>query len=293
MTALPASIDETLDLLAREHYLADRSLGTVLFLALRMGRPLFVEGEAGVGKTEIAKVLSAALGRRLIRLQCYEGLDVAAAVYEWNYAAQMIAIRLAEAEGSIDRARLSHDIFSEEFLIKRPLLQALEPGAAGPPVLLIDELDRTDEAFEAFLLEVLADFQVTVPELGTVKAAHPPIVVITSNRTREIHDALKRRCLYHWVDYPSAERERAIVRAKAPGIGARLSAEIVYVVQALRRQDLFKAPGVAETLDWASALVELDAVALDPATVSDTLGVLLKYQDDIARIQGSKLKAAE
>jgi MoxR-like ATPase len=290
VTALPASIDDTLDLLARENYLADRSLATVLFLALRMGRPLFVEGEAGVGKTEIAKVLSAALGRRLIRLQCYEGLDVAAAVYEWNYAAQMIAIRLAEAEGTVDRARLSHDIFSEEFLIKRPLLQALEPDTAGPPVLLIDELDRTDEAFEAFLLEVLADFQVTVPELGTVKAAHPPIVVITSNRTREIHDALKRRCLYHWVDYPSAERELAIVRAKAPGIGARLSAEIVYVVQALRRQDLFKSPGVAETLDWASALVELDAVALDPATVSDTLGVLLKYQDDIARIQGSKVQ---
>ncbi|MFY9699290.1 MAG: MoxR family ATPase [Rhodoplanes sp.] len=290
MTALPASIDDTLDLLARENYLADRSLATVLFLALRMGRPLFVEGEAGVGKTEIAKVLSAALGRRLIRLQCYEGLDVAAAVYEWNYAAQMIAIRLAEAEGTVDRARLTHDIFSEEFLIKRPLLQALEPDTAGPPVLLIDELDRTDEAFEAFLLEVLADFQVTVPELGTVKAAHPPIVVITSNRTREIHDALKRRCLYHWVDYPSAERELAIVRAKAPGIGARLSAEIVHVVQALRRQDLFKAPGVAETLDWAAALVELDAVALDPAMVSDTLGVLLKYQDDIARIQGSKVQ---
>ena len=290
MTALPASIDDTLDLLARENYLADRSLATVLFLALRMGRPLFVEGEAGVGKTEIAKVLSAVLGRRLIRLQCYEGLDVAAAVYEWNYAAQMIAIRLAEAEGTVDRARLTHDIFSEEFLIKRPLLQALEPDTAGPPVLLIDELDRTDEAFEAFLLEVLADFQVTVPELGTVKAAHPPIVVITSNRTREIHDALKRRCLYHWVDYPSAERELAIVRAKAPGIGARLSAEIVHVVQALRRQDLFKAPGVAETLDWAAALVELDAVALDPAMVSDTLGVLLKYQDDIARIQGSKVQ---
>jgi MoxR-like ATPase len=290
VTALPATIDETLDLLARENYLSDRSLATVLFLALRMGRPLFVEGEAGVGKTEIATVLSAALGRRLIRLQCYEGLDVAAAVYEWNYAAQMIAIRLAEAEGNVDRARLTHDIFSEEFLIKRPLLQALEPDTAGPPVLLIDELDRTDEAFEAFLLEVLADFQVTVPELGTVKAAHPPIVVITSNRTREIHDALKRRCLYHWVDYPSAERELAIVRAKAPGIAARLSAEIVHFVQALRRQDLFKAPGVAETLDWAAALVELDAVALDPATVADTLGVLLKYQDDIARIQGSKVQ---
>jgi MoxR-like ATPase len=288
---LPVSIDETLDLLARANYLADRALATVLFLALRLGRPLFVEGEAGVGKTEIAKVLSATLGRRLIRLQCYEGLDVAAAVYEWNYAAQMIAIRLAEAEGNIDRARLTHDIFSEQFLIKRPLLQALEPDTAGPPVLLIDELDRTDEAFEAFLLEVLADFQVTVPEMGTVKAAHPPLVVITSNRTREIHDALKRRCLYHWIDYPSAERELAIVRTKLPGIAARLSAEIVHVVQALRRQDLFKAPGVAETLDWAAALVELDAVALDPATVSDTLGVLLKYQDDIARIQGSKVQA--
>ncbi|MGZ8403693.1 MAG: AAA family ATPase [Rhodoplanes sp.] len=288
---LPVSIDETLDLLARANYLADRALATVLFLALRLGRPLFVEGEAGVGKTEIAKVLSATLGRRLIRLQCYEGLDVAAAVYEWNYAAQMIAIRLAEAEGTVDRARLSHDIFSEQYLIKRPLLQALEPDTAGPPVLLIDELDRTDEAFEAFLLEVLADFQVTVPEMGTVKAAHPPIVVITSNRTREIHDALKRRCLYHWIDYPSAERELAIVRAKLPGIAARLSAEIVHVVQALRRQDLFKSPGVAETLDWAAALVELDAVALDPATVSDTLGVLLKYQDDIARIRGSKVQA--
>jgi MoxR-like ATPase len=288
---LPVSIDETLDLLARANYLADRALATVLFLALRLGRPLFVEGEAGVGKTEIAKVLSATLGRRLIRLQCYEGLDVAAAVYEWNYAAQMIAIRLAEAEGTVDRARLSHDIFSEQYLIKRPLLQALEPDTAGPPVLLIDELDRTDEAFEAFLLEVLADFQVTVPEMGTVKAAHPPLVVITSNRTREIHDALKRRCLYHWIDYPSAERELAIVRAKSPGIAARLAAEIVHVVQALRRQDLFKAPGVAETLDWAAALVELDAVALDPATVSDTLGVLLKYQDDIARIQGSKVQA--
>ena len=288
---LPVSIDETLDLLARANYLADRALATVLFLAQRLGRPLFVEGEAGVGKTEIAKVLSATLGRRLIRLQCYEGLDIAAAVYEWNYAAQMIAIRLAEAEGNVDRARLSHDIFSEQYLIKRPLLQALEPDTAGPPVLLIDELDRTDEAFEAFLLEVLADFQVTVPEMGTVKAAHPPLVVITSNRTREIHDALKRRCLYHWIDYPSAERELAIVRAKLPGIAARLSAEIVHVVQALRRQDLFKAPGVAETLDWAAALVELDAVALDPATVSDTLGVLLKYQDDIARIQGSKVQA--
>jgi len=286
--SLPSSIDKTLDLLANADYLADRSLATVLFLALRMGRPLFLEGEAGVGKTEIAKVLSATLGRRLIRLQCYEGLDVSTAVYEWNYAAQMIAIRLAEAEGAVDRDRLTHDVFSEQYLIKRPLLQALEPDTAGAPVLLIDELDRTDEAFEAFLLEVLADFQVTIPELGTIKAEHPPIVVITSNRTREIHDALKRRCLYHWVGYPNAERELKIVRTKVPDIGKRLSQEIVHFVQGLRKEDLFKSPGVAETLDWASALAELDTVALDPATVSDTLGVLLKYQDDIARVEGSK-----
>jgi MoxR-like ATPase len=288
--ALPATIDDTLTLLSGADYLADRSLATVLFLALRMGRPLFLEGEAGVGKTEIAKVLAATLGRRLIRLQCYEGLDVASAVYEWNYATQMIAIRLAEAEGTGDRERLSEDVFSERFLIKRPLLQALEPDTAGAPVLLIDEIDRADEAFEAFLLEVLADFQVTIPELGTVKATHPPIVVITSNRTREVHDALKRRCLYHWVGYPSAERELAIVHAKVPGIADRLSREVVHFVQALRKEDLFKAPGVAETLDWASALSELDVVALDPATVSDTLGVLLKYQDDIARLEGTKAK---
>jgi MoxR-like ATPase len=287
---LPASIDETLKLLADADYLADRSLATVLFLALRMQRPLFLEGEAGVGKTEIAKVLAATLGRRLIRLQCYEGLDVAAAVYEWNYAAQMIEIRLAESEGATARDRLATDVFSERFLIKRPLLQALEPDTSGAPVLLIDELDRTDEAFEAFLLEVLADFQVTIPELGTVKAADAPIVVVTSNRTREIHDALKRRCLYHWVGYPTAERELAIVRAKVPGIARRLSQEVVHFVQALRKEDLFKAPGVAETLDWATALSELDAVALDPATVSDTLGVLLKYQDDIARLEGTKAK---
>jgi MoxR-like ATPase len=288
--SLPTSIDATLDLLAAADYLADRSLATVLFLALKMGRPLFLEGEAGVGKTEIAKVLSSTLGRRLIRLQCYEGLDVAAAVYEWNYAAQMIAIRVAEAQGEHDRERLEHDVFSERFLIKRPLLQALEPDTAGAPVLLIDELDRADEAFEAFLLEVLADFQVTIPELGTVKAAQPPIVVITSNRTREIHDALKRRCLYHWVGYPNAERELQIVRAKVPGISKTLSAQVVHFVQALRLQDLFKSPGVAETLDWAAALAELDVVALDPATVSDTLGVLLKYQDDIAKIEGTKAK---
>jgi MoxR-like ATPase len=288
--SVPTSIDATLDLLATADYLADRSLATVLFLALKMGRPLFLEGEAGVGKTEIAKVLSTTLGRRLIRLQCYEGLDVSAAVYEWNYAAQMIAIRVAEAEGEHDRERLEHDVFSERFLIKRPLLQALEPDTAGAPVLLIDELDRADEAFEAYLLEVLGDYQVTVPELGTVKAAAPPIVVITSNRTREIHDALKRRCLYHWLGYPNAERELAIVRAKVPGIGKALSDQVVHFVQALRKEDLFKSPGVAETLDWATALRELDAVALDPATVSDSLGVLLKYQDDIARIDGTKAK---
>ena len=287
---LPGSIDATLDLLGSADYLADRSLATVLFLALRMGRPLFLEGEAGVGKTEIAKVLAQTLARRLIRLQCYEGLDVAAAVYEWNYAAQMIAIRVAEAEGEQDRTRLEHDVFSERFLIKRPLLQALEPDTAGAPVLLIDELDRADEAFEAFLLEVLADFQVTIPELGTVKASAPPIVIITSNRTREVHDALKRRCLYHWVGYPSATRELAIVCAKMPGIGKALSEQVVHFVQALRKQDLFKSPGVAETLDWAAALAELDVVALDPATVSDTLGVLLKYQDDIARFEGTKVK---
>jgi MoxR-like ATPase len=290
-TAVPTSIDGTLDLLAKADYIADRSLSTVLFLALRMGRPIFLEGEAGVGKTEIAKVLAQTLGRHLIRLQCYEGLDVSAAVYEWNYGAQMIAIRLGEAEGTADRERLEHDVFSERFLIKRPLLQALEPDPAGPPVLLIDEIDRTDEAFEAFLLEVLADYQVTVPELGTVKAAQPPIVVITSNRTREVHDALKRRCLYHWVGYPNAERELKILRARVPGIGRKLSEQVVAFVQALRKEDLFKAPGVAETLDWAGALTELDAVALDPTTVSDTLGVLLKYQDDIARLNNGKVKS--
>jgi MoxR-like ATPase len=287
---LPNSIDATLSLIAGADYIADRSLATVLYLALKMQRPIFLEGEAGVGKTEIAKVLASTLGRNLIRLQCYEGLDVAAAVYEWNYGAQMIAIRLAEAEGEGDRSRIEHDVFSDRFLIKRPLLQALEPDTDGPPVLLIDEIDRTDEAFEAFLLEVLSDYQVTVPELGTIKAAQPPVVVITSNRTREVHDALKRRCLYHWVGYPDAERELKILRAKVPGIGKKLSEQVVAFVQALRKEDLFKSPGVAETLDWAGALTELDAVALDPATVSDTLGVLLKYQDDIARLDQSKVK---
>jgi MoxR-like ATPase len=291
VTPLPASIDGTVQLLAKADYIADRSLATVLYLALKMGRPIFLEGEAGVGKTEIAKVLAASLGRKLIRLQCYEGLDVSAAVYEWNYGAQMIAIRLAEAEGGGDRERIEHDVFSDKFLIKRPLLQALEPDPDGAPVLLIDEIDRTDEAFEAFLLEVLADFQVTVPELGTVKAPSPPIVVVTSNRTREVHDALKRRCLYHWVGYPDAARELEILRTKVPGMSKKLSEQVVAFVQALRKEDLFKVPGVAETLDWAGALTELDAVALDPATVSDTLGVLLKYQDDIARLDNSKVKA--
>jgi MoxR-like ATPase len=288
--SLPASIDETLTLLSGEGYVADRSLATVLFLSLRMGRPLFLEGEAGVGKTEIARVLARALGRRLIRLQCYEGLDVASAVYEWNYAAQMVEIRLAEATGTRDRDTLTEDVFSERFLIKRPILQALEPDIAGAPVLLIDELDRADEAFEAFLLEVLADNQVTIPEIGTIRAETPPLVVVTTNRTREIHDALKRRCLYHWVDYPDAARELRIVNARLPGVGGRLAEEIVAFVQRLRTEDLFKKPGVAETLDWAAALTELDQVALDPAIISDTLGVLLKYQDDIARIDQSEAK---
>ncbi|MGL4811726.1 MAG: AAA family ATPase [Beijerinckiaceae bacterium] len=283
----PSSIDATHALLTHGNYVADRALATVVFLALKMQRPLFLEGEAGVGKTEIAKVLARVLGRKLIRLQCYEGLDSAAALYEWNYAGQMMAIRLAEASGSASGDALESNIFSEKFLVRRPLLQALEPQEGGPPVLLIDELDRADEAFEAFLLEILSDFQVTIPELGQVKAVEPPIVIITSNRTREIHDALKRRCLYHWVDYPNAEREIAIVKTKVPGVSAKLTAEIVAFVQALRKEELFKSPGVAEALDWASALVELDAVALDPQIVGDTLGVLLKYQDDIAKLQGS------
>ena len=290
-TGVPTSIDETQGLLQGAHYVADRALATVLFLALRLGRPLFLEGEAGVGKTEIAKVLASALDRKLIRLQCYEGLDVATAVYEWNYPAQMMAIRLSEAAGEHDKERIEHDVFSERYLIKRPLLQAMEPSVAGAPVLLIDEIDRADEAFEAFLLEILSDFQVTIPELGVSTAPEPPIVVITSNRTREIHDALKRRCLYHWIGYPDAVREMAIVRAKAPRAPESLTRELVDFVQRLRKQDLFKSPGVAETLDWASALTELDAVALDPAQVSDTLGVLLKYQDDIAKIEGATAQA--
>ena len=286
--ALPQSIDATMALLAGADYVAERSLATAVFLSLRMGRPLFLEGEAGVGKTEIAKVLASTLGRRLVRLQCYEGLDIAQAAYEWNYPRQMIEIRLAEAEGAKNREALTQDIFSEKFLIRRPLLQALQPDVAGPPVLLIDELDRTDEPFEAYLLEVLSDFQLTSPELGTIKAEQPPIVILTSNRTREIHDAIKRRCFYHWVDYPDAERELAILRRKAPGVAERLSQEVVAFVQRLRKMDLFKLPGVAETLDWSKALTALDAIALSPQTVNDTLGTLLKYQDDIARVRGTE-----
>ena len=288
--SVPRSIEETAEMLATENYLAGRALATVLFLSLKMKRPLFLEGEAGVGKTEVAKVLAKALDRPLIRLQCYEGLDVSSAVYEWNYPAQMLEIRLAEAAGTTDRDRIESDIFSDRYLIRRPVLQALSSPDGRAPVFLIDELDRTDEAFEAFLLEVLSDFQVTVPEIGTIRAEHVPVVILTSNRTREIHDALKRRCLYHWVDYPSAERELAIVKSRVPGISAKLSQQVVRFVQALRKEDLFKAPGVAETLDWAAALSELDVVALDPATVSDTLGVLLKYQDDIARLEDSRAK---
>lgn len=282
---IPGSIEETLAMLTGADYVADRALATVLFLSLRMKRPLFLEGEAGVGKTEIAKVLASALGRKLIRLQCYEGLDVSSAVYEWNYAAQMIEIRMEEAAGGVDRDAMERNVFSERYLIRRPVMEALEGKQGAAPVFLIDELDRTDEAFEAFLLEILSDFQVTVPELGTIRAEEPPIVIITTNRTREIHDALKRRCLYHWVDYPDAERELEIVRRKVPQANRRLSDEVVRFVQKLRELELFKVPGVAETIDWAGALTELDKVALDPETVSDTIGVLLKYQDDIARIE--------
>ncbi|HZF34714.1 MAG TPA: MoxR family ATPase [Candidatus Angelobacter sp.] len=285
--ALPASVDETLNLLTAGNYVADRSLATALHLALRLHRPLFLEGEAGVGKTEIAKVLADTLGRRLVRLQCYEGLDVGSAVYEWNYSRQMIEIRLAEAAGDSSREALGADIFSERFLIKRPLLQALEKDIAGAPVLLIDELDRTDEPFEAYLLEVLSDFQITIPEIGTIRAEEPPIVVITSNRTREIHDALKRRCFYHWVDYPDAARELEILKVKAPRAAAELSRQVVGFVQELRKRDLFKLPGIAETIDWTEALLQLDRISLDPQAINDTLGVLLKYQDDIVKIRGS------
>jgi MoxR-like ATPase len=287
---LPTSINATADLLASAGYIAGRDLSTVLFLAMKMGRPLFLEGEAGVGKTEIAKVLAQSLDRKLIRLQCYEGLDVSSAVYEWNYAAQMIEIRLAEAAGTVNRDQLSSSIFTEKFMIRRPLLQALQSENGKAPILLIDELDRTDAAFEAYLLEVLSDFQITIPELGTIKAAEPPIVIITSNRTREVHDALKRRCLYHWVGYPDAARELSIIKAKRPHAPEELTKEVVAFVQALRTGDIYKVPGVAETLDWVTALHELDCISLDPQVVNDTLGVLLKYQDDIAKMEGSQAK---
>ena len=284
----PTDIDATLKLLKDGSYVGDRSLATALHLALRLNRPLFLEGEAGVGKTEIAKVLSATLNRPLLRLQCYEGLDVASAVYEWNYSLQMIEIRLSEAVGDRDRTSIADNLFSEKFLIKRPLLQALEPCSSGPPVLLIDELDRTDEPFEAYLLEVLSEFQITIPEIGPIAAKEPPIVIITSNRTREVHDALKRRCFYYWIDYPDAERELEILQVKAPAAPADLSRQVVAFVQKLRDMDLFKQPGVAETIDWANALTQLDCLVLDPDTINNTLGTLLKYQDDIEKIRGSE-----
>ena len=290
---LPRSVEDTRRLLASGRYVADASLATAVYLALKLGRPLLLEGEAGVGKTEVAKVLAETLGRRLIRLQCYEGLDAAAALYEWNYPRQMLEIRLAELgdeAGAEGRERLAHDIFDERFLLKRPLLLALEPDAAGPPVLLVDELDRTDEPFEAFLLEILSDFQVTIPEMGTVRAPSPPIVVLTSNRTREIHDALKRRCFYHWIGYPDAARELEILRLRAPQLAADLGGQVVRFVQKLRASDLFKLPGVAETIDWAYALLALDRIALDAETVNATLGVLLKYQDDIEKMAGGPVK---
>ncbi|XDA99505.1 MoxR family ATPase [Sulfitobacter sp. LCG007] len=284
----PATIDAVQELLAGQGYVCGRALGTVVFLSLALGRPLFLEGEAGVGKTEIARALAAGLGRRLIRLQCYEGLDAASAVCEWNFPAQMVAIRTAEASGGADRAALREELFSHDYLIERPLLQAMMPHREGPPVLLIDELDRSDEPFEAFLLEALGDFQVTIPEIGTIRAPEPPIVVVTSNRTREVHDALKRRCLYHWVDYPDFDREMEVLRARAPGTSEALSREVVAFVQKLRTEDLFKKPGVAETIDWARCLLALDVIALSPEVIADTLGAILKYQDDIQKLQGSE-----
>ncbi|MFY0682444.1 MAG: MoxR family ATPase [Thalassovita sp.] len=289
MTEL-TSIDRVQSALAAQDYICGRPLATVLFLALRLGRPLFLEGEAGTGKTEIAKSIAQALGRRLIRLQCYEGLDAASAVYEWNYAEQMIAIRTAEATGATDRSRLKTELFSEDFLIERPLLEAMRPQPGGAPVLLIDEIDRTDEPFEAFLLEALSEFQVTIPELGPVTAPEPPIVILTSNRTREVHDALKRRCLYHWVDYPDFAREIEILQARAPEAGENLSREVVAFIQRLRTEDLFKKPGVAETIDWAKCLLALDTLTLSPEVIADTLGAVLKYQDDIQSLQGSEAK---
>ncbi len=285
--SIPASIDAVEAMLSGQSYVSGRALSTVVFLALKLGRPLFLEGEAGTGKTEIAKVIASGLGRRLIRLQCHEGLDAASAVADWNFAAQMIAIRTAEATGQADRTRLEDELFSERYLIERPLLAAMRPQEGGAPVLLIDEIDRTDEPFEAFLLEALSDFQVTIPEFGTIKAPEPPIVILTSNRTREVHDALKRRCLYHWIDYPGFDRELAILRARIPGLSDSLSRQVVAFVQRLRREDLFKKPGVAETIDWAKCLLALDAMTLSPEVIGDTLGAILKYQDDIQKIEGA------
>ena len=287
MTALPVSVDETAQLLAAQGYIADRELATTVHLSLAMRRPLFLEGEPGTGKTEIAKVLASGLNRRLVRLQCYDGMDLSAAAYEWDHARQLMAIRLAEAGGRTDRTELANDIYTREFLQARPLLSAIDPDLP-PAVLLIDELDRADEPFEAFLLELLADFQITVPELGTVKAKTTPVVVLTSNRTREDHDAIRRRCLYHWVAYPDAIRERAILTAKAPGVPAKLAAQVVNFVQRLRGEELFKLPGVAETIDWAQALTYLNKTELTAGDVDETLGVLLKYQDDIAKVKGAE-----
>ncbi|HHH89398.1 MAG TPA: MoxR family ATPase [Aliiroseovarius sp.] len=288
MSDIPDTVQAVRTMLEAQDYVCDRPLAVITFLALRLGKPLFLEGEAGVGKTEIAKALASGLGRRLIRLQCYEGLDAASAVYEWNFAAQMVAIRAAEASGRDFGHDITEDLFTDDYLIRRPLLEAMHPQKGGAPVLLIDELDRTDEPFEAFLLEALSDYQVTIPELGTIRAPEPPIVVITSNRTREVHDALKRRCLYHWVDYPDFDREMQILAARAPQASARLSREVVAFVQKLRTEDLFKRPGVAETIDWAKCLLALDTVELSPDTIADTLGAILKYQDDIARLTGSE-----
>jgi MoxR-like ATPase len=293
-TSLPTSVAALSALLAQYHYLADTPLATTAYLALKLQRPLLLEGEAGTGKTQIAKTLAEALGRPLVRLQCYEGLDVSQAVYEWNYPRQLIEIRLAEASGKANRDDLAHDIYSPKFLIKRPILQALQPmdgptGEVVAPVLLIDELDRADEPFEAYLLEVLAEFQVSVPELGTLRAAEPPIVVITSNRTREIHDALRRRCLFHWVGYPDAARELAIIRQRVPNAPDALAQQVVAFAQKIRGLDLYKNPGIAETIDWCEALMALDATELDPETISDTLGVLLKYQDDVSALNQSRI----
>jgi len=290
-TAIPASIDEVQDLLRQQLYVADRGLAVAIFLALKLHRPLFLEGEAGVGKTEIARALANGLNTELIRLQCYEGLDINHAVYEWNHARQVLEIRLMEAGGQVDRQAAAADLFSEKFLIKRPLLQAIDDSRERSPVLLIDELDRADEEFEGFLLELLADFQITIPELGTYRAGHPPVVVITSNRTREVHDALKRRCLYYWIDYPDYQKELQIVTSKIPQASRRLAQQVTGFIQELRQTELYKIPGISETLDWTAALVALEQRELDPQVIDDTLGIMLKYQDDIQMVRGEPVRA--